>query len=195
VAELYSCPETQSLSRVQIHSIRFTSYRRVVFTLLLDSTTFICCRIAFASYFIRLRIFDSRGYILFSFLIFSLSRFRLPSISLSFVSLSRSILLVQSARLLFILYHKTYIRIHSRVTRSYTTNVQMKQMLLLTENVHTYIYVREYLHIRTYMYTNTYTYVYIYVHTCPSEHTHTYTYIKYMYIIYCSHSHGLSSPL
>lgn len=135
--------------------------------------------IAFASCFIRLRIFDSRGYILFS-LFLALPTYPSPFFSSLFplslsLSLPRSILPVQSACLLFILYHKTYIRIHSRVTRSYTTNSQMKQMLLLTENIHTYIHIR-------YANTSTRTYICTYIHARPNTRIHIHIHIHKIHV-------------
>lgn len=148
VAELYSCPEL-SLSRVQIHSIRSTSH--LIASLFLDSAAFICCHRS-RLFHTLLRISDSRlscsrfSHLLFLALRFStsLSLISLFALALTlsyffFLSLSRflslSIFPVQSLCLLFILYHETYIRIHSRVTRSYTTHET--NALLLTENIRT----------------------------------------------------------
>jgi len=108
--------------------------------------------------------------------------------------LSLSIFPVQGLCLLFILYHKTYIRIHSRVTRSchHTWN----KCTLAYRNIHPYMCAN--IPIRTHTHTHTYIYIYIYIHkhTHTSVKTHAYIYIHKIHVlIYCSHSHGLSSPL
>lgn len=185
MAELYSCPEL-SLSRVQIHSIRSTSHS---FMLLLDSIKPRLSVAIIRGYLIRLRISNSRlSHFRFSHSFFLALGF---SISLSLISLfplalvpffSFSPPIDFSSAKRVPTFHFVPENIHS-YPQPFVHHTWNK--CILAYGKHTYIYVRGY----------TYTYTYMYTYVRPNIRIHTYIYTKYTYIIYCSHSHGLSSPL
>lgn len=191
VAELYSCPEL-SLSRVQIHSIRSTSH--LIALLFLDSAAFICCHRS-RLFHTLLRISDSwLSYSRFSHLLFLAFRFSTSlfalALTLSFsFSLSLSFPIDFSSAKPVPTFHFVPRNIHSYPQPCDAFVHHIWNKCTLAYRKHTYVICA-----RIYLYVHIYIHTHIHTHTPVRTHPYN-TYTKYTYIIYYSHSHGLSSPL